>query len=56
MQIKNDYVNVNVGFFLIIAKQTKKLLLNKPKIKPLQKNKKRKKKKKQTNQHKKMKK
>lgn len=38
MQIKNDYVTINVGiFFVIIRKQKKKLLLNNPKINPLRK-------------------
>ncbi len=38
MQIKNDYVTINVGIFLkIIAKKTTKLLLNNPKINPLRK-------------------
>ncbi len=38
MQIKNDYVTMNVVFsFFIIAKQITKLLLNNPKINPLQK-------------------
>lgn len=38
MQIKNDYVTINVGiFFLIITKQTTKLLLSNPKINPLRK-------------------
>jgi uncharacterized protein YneF (UPF0154 family) len=40
MQIKSGYVTSNVGLFFIIAKKIAKLLLNNPKINPLQKNKK----------------